>query len=82
MNCRCAHFSERTRYQDAGREAHPCRHRRVRDLLEHFPADLEIELETRVPLKVKTVGDLRSLPTWPTDLRLIYNQERGLMRED
>ncbi len=45
--------------------------------LEDFPDDLEIELETGVPLSAKTVGDLRSLSTWPTGLRLIYNREPG-----
>jgi hypothetical protein len=52
----------------------------VRDLLENFSADLEIELETGVTLNAKTVGDLRALSTWPPGLRLIYNQYRGLMR--
>ncbi len=45
-----------------------------------FPDDLEIELEPDVPLGPKTtIGDLRSLPPWPTGLRLIYNREAGLL---
>jgi hypothetical protein len=52
----------------------------VRRHLEGFPDDLEIELESGVPLGPKTtIGDLRSLPAWPTGLRLIYNREPGLL---
>jgi hypothetical protein len=52
----------------------------VRGLLEAFPADAEIELETGVPLKAKTVGDVRALSTWPPGLRLVYDREHGFMR--
>jgi hypothetical protein len=40
----------------------------------------EIELETGVPLKAKTVGDVRALSTWPPGLRLVYDREHGFMR--
>ena len=52
----------------------------VREVLIDLPADLEIELETGVPLDAKTVEDLRLLSTWPHGLRLICNRERGLVR--
>lgn len=52
----------------------------ARGLLEAFPADAEIELETGVPLKAKTVGDVRALSTWPPGLRLVYDREHGFMR--
>jgi hypothetical protein len=52
----------------------------VRGLLEAFPSDAEIELETGVPLKAKTVADVRALSTWPPGLRLVYDREHGFIR--
>lgn len=49
----------------------------VRELLIDFPADLEIELETGVPLSAKTIEDLRLSSTWPHGLRLICTKEPG-----
>ena len=37
----------------------------LRDLLEGFPADLEIELGNGVPVECKDVGNLRSRLSWP-----------------
>jgi hypothetical protein len=44
----------------------------VRKCLDHCPSYMKVEVKPGVPVVAKTVGDLRSLATWPSGLVLNF----------
>jgi hypothetical protein len=42
----------------------------VRKCLDHCPDYMKVEVKRDIPVVAKTVGDLRSLSTWPPGLAL------------
>jgi hypothetical protein len=44
----------------------------VRKCLDHCPDYMKVEVKCAVPFVAKTVGDLRSLATWPPGLVLNF----------